>query len=93
MAMNEGSISINQVTGARTGTGLAVETYDALVAFFNVAPAQVPANVPSAQNQMAGLAQVLAQTFIAHVRDNADILPGTFTTGGGGPVTGIGTIV
>ncbi len=92
MTMTAGTVSINQGTGARTGSGFALVLYDALVVAFSCSPAQVPTSVPSAQNNMANLANTIASV-IDYTKANAVVNPTLLVApNGGGPVTGTGTL-
>ena len=59
MPLIAGTVSINGA-GAASGAGLSRELYDGLVAAFDMSPGEHPLNVPGAQQQLAGLANVIA---------------------------------
>jgi hypothetical protein len=86
MPLIPGSVTINPGTGAATGAGLAREYYDALIAAFGLAPASVPQNVPGAQEQVAVIANTIAQVTVAHFIAN-----GLVTTPAGVTVATTGT--
>lgn len=83
--MNAGAVSING-SGAASGSGLSRELYDALISVFGVSPGEVPQNVPAAQEQMAALANTIAQRVVAHVVANASV-----TVASGIPVSTTGS--
>lgn len=70
MPLIPGSVSINGA-GVASGTGLALALYNAAQTAYAVAPAQVPQNVPGAQESLAKLCNVFAQVTCAHIIANA----------------------
>jgi hypothetical protein len=70
MPLIAGSVSINGA-GVSSGTGLSKALYDALETAFGMSPAQVPQNVPGAQQQLANMANVIGQTTITYLLANA----------------------
>lgn len=72
--------------GSATGTGLAKDLYDVLVAKLGVTPAEVPANVPAAQSQLADVAEALGQAVVAYI-----VAHGVVTIPAGVPVTTSGS--
>lgn len=85
MPMNGGDVTISGL-GIASGTGLSKELYDALEEEFGVSPAEVPQNVPGAQEQLAKMARRIAQVVVDHIVSN-----GVVTVASGIPVSTTGS--
>lgn len=81
MTLNAGSVTVNGA-GVASGTGLALALHNTLISAFGASPGAVPQNVPGAQEQIAKIAQAIAQQVIAHILANAVV-----TIPAGTPVT------
>ena len=91
MTLNAGTVSVNGA-GIASGAGLALALHNTLVSAFGVSPGSVPQNVPGAQQQIANIANAIAQQVIAHIIANGvvTIPPGTPVTTSGSATTQTG---
>lgn len=82
--MIAGAVTIDG-SGTPSGSGLSREVYDVMAAAFGLG-AIVPPSAPAAQQQVADLANAIAQATVAHITANAEV-----TVLSGIPVSTTGT--
>lgn len=70
MAMSEGSISVNPVTAAVTGSGAAKEVYDELASSLSFPPSMPLPAQAIAKEQLAAIARAIAK-IVPHIQANA----------------------
>jgi len=87
MAMIEGSVTVNPVTGTVTGAGCAKEVFDALVAPVSFPVGMTPAAQAVAKEQLAAIARAVAKV-IPHIAAHAQV---SSTVAPGIPVSTAGT--